>query len=103
MLPSHQGEGKTRGGLGRRGQGRPHKGSHKKLSRARVEGVGVEVGSPGGKGLSGTTVRPWLGPLLPLAATHRKAGPSLLTQLRALRSTQKQGQTQVTPGVAAEV
>lgn len=65
-----------------------------------VEGsVGVEVGEPWRKGpLRDHSRQAWLGPLLPLAATHRKAGPSLLTQLRALRSTQKQGQTQVTWG-----
>ena len=43
----------------------------------------VEVGEPWRKGPLSQgphSEQAWLGPLLPLAATHRKAGPSLLAQ-----------------------
>ena len=83
VLPSHQGEGEDKGRLGQKDQARLHKGSHRKLNCA--GGWGECWGGVGGALEESASQGPhsgqaWLGPLLALAATHKKAGPSLLTQ-----------------------
>ena len=67
----------------KRGQARLHKGSQRKLNCA--GGWGECWGGVGGALEESASQGPhsgqaWLGPLLALAATHKKAGPSLLIQ-----------------------